>query len=51
MYAPIDVKFDDGNILQPDIIYIAEDKKADLIKDRIEGTPDHRNIIAIKRLL
>lgn len=40
MYAPMDVKFDEGNILQPDIIYISEDRKADLIKDRIEGAPD-----------
>jgi len=40
MYAPMDVKFDDGNVLQPDILYIAEERKAELIKDRVEGAPD-----------
>ncbi len=38
--APMDVKFDDGNILQPDLLYIAEERKADLVKDRIIGAPD-----------
>ena len=38
--APMDVKFDDGNVLQPDILFIAESRKADLVKDRIEGAPD-----------
>jgi Uma2 family endonuclease len=38
--APMDVKFNEGNILQPDILYIAEDRVEDLIKDRIEGAPD-----------
>jgi Uma2 family endonuclease len=38
--APLDVKFDDGNIYQPDALYIAEHRKAELIKDRIEGAPD-----------
>jgi Uma2 family endonuclease len=40
MYAPADVKFDEGNILQPDILYIAEERKSELIKERIEGAPD-----------
>lgn len=40
MYSPIDVKFDDGNVLQPDILYIAEQRKNELIKERIEGAPD-----------
>jgi Uma2 family endonuclease len=40
MYAPMDVKFDDGNILQPDILYVAEDRVAGLVKDRVEGAPD-----------
>lgn len=39
-YAPQDVKFDEGNILQPDVLYIKEERKAELIKDRIEGAPD-----------
>jgi Uma2 family endonuclease len=38
--APIDVKFDDGNILQPDILFVGAERKAELIKDRIEGAPD-----------
>jgi Uma2 family endonuclease len=40
MYTAIDVKFDEGNIYQPDILYIKEERKAELIKDRIEGAPD-----------
>ncbi|HEY2584097.1 MAG TPA: Uma2 family endonuclease [Mucilaginibacter sp.] len=40
MYAAMDVKFDEGNVLQPDILYIKEDRKAELIKDRVEGAPD-----------
>jgi Uma2 family endonuclease len=39
-YAPMDVKFDDGNIFQPDILYVSEDRKTEIIKDRIEGAPD-----------
>ena len=38
--APMDVYFDDGNVFQPDIIYIAEERKAEIVKDRIEGAPD-----------
>lgn len=38
--APMDVKFDDGNVLQPDVLYISEQRKAELVKDRIEGAPD-----------
>ncbi len=26
-YAPLDVKFDEGNIMQPDLIYIAAERK------------------------
>ena len=40
LYAPMDVVFDDGNVLQPDVFFIAEDRKAAVIKDRIEGAPD-----------
>src|SRR6202012_1735657 len=39
-YAPLDVKFDDGNVLQPDIIFIAAERKEKLVKDVIEGAPD-----------
>ena len=38
--APMDVKLDEGNVFQPDILYITEARKAEIIKDRIEGAPD-----------
>lgn len=38
--APMDVRFDDGNIFQPDILYIAEDRKDEIVKDYVEGAPD-----------
>ncbi|WP_426670744.1 Uma2 family endonuclease [Mucilaginibacter sp. McL0603] len=38
--APMDVKFDDGNVLQPDVLYISEQRRSELVKDRIEGAPD-----------
>ncbi len=38
--APLDVKFDDGNVLQPDVLYISAERKQELVKDRIEGAPD-----------
>lgn len=38
--APMDVKLDEGNVFQPDILYITEERKAEIIKDRIEGAPD-----------
>ena len=41
MYAPMDVKLDEGNVLQPDILYITEERKKEIITDdRIEGAPD-----------
>jgi len=40
MYAPMDVKFDEGNVLQPDILYISSERKAEIMKDKIEGAPD-----------
>lgn len=39
MYAPMDVYFDDDNVFQPDLLFIA-DSKSEIIKDRIEGAPD-----------
>ncbi|WP_448702829.1 Uma2 family endonuclease [Mucilaginibacter sp. AW1-3] len=39
-YAPTDVWLDDGNVYQPDILYIVENRRAELIKERIEGAPD-----------
>ena len=38
--APMDVKLDEGNVFQPDVLYITEARKAEIIKDRIEGAPD-----------
>ena len=38
--APMDVKFDNGNVLQPDILYITEERKSELVKERVEGAPD-----------
>jgi Uma2 family endonuclease len=41
MYAPMDVKLDEGNVLQPDILYITEDRITEIIeKERVEGAPD-----------
>jgi len=39
-YAPMDVQLDDDNIYQPDILYITEDRRSEIIKERIEGAPD-----------
>jgi Uma2 family endonuclease len=36
----MDVKFDSGNVLQPDILFIVEERKSELVKDRVEGAPD-----------
>lgn len=38
--APMDVRLDDDNVFQPDLLYIAQQRKEELIKDRIEGAPD-----------
>jgi Uma2 family endonuclease len=38
--APMDVKFDDGNVLQPDVLYVSAERKVELVKERIEGAPD-----------
>ncbi|HUH33940.1 MAG TPA: Uma2 family endonuclease [Daejeonella sp.] len=40
LFAPLDVHLDDENIFQPDLIYIPEVRKAELVKDCIEGAPD-----------
>lgn len=40
VYAPMDVKFDEGNVFQPDVLYIAEERKAEIVKERVEGAPD-----------
>ncbi len=38
--APLDIFFDDGNIVQPDLVYISEERKAEIVKDKIFGAPD-----------
>ena len=38
--APMDVVFDEGNILQPDVLYVVSNRIAELVKNRIEGAPD-----------
>jgi len=40
VYAPMDVKLDEGNVLQPDILYVTAERKARIVKERIEGAPD-----------
>lgn len=40
LFAPLDVALDDANVFQPDLLYISAERKAELIKDRIEGAPD-----------
>ena len=41
IYAPMDVKLDEGNVLQPDILYISEGRKTEIITgQRVEGAPD-----------
>ena len=40
VYSPMDVKLDDGNILQPDILYVTPERKAQIVKERVEGAPD-----------
>lgn len=37
--APMDVYFDDNNIVQPDLIYVS-DENSHILKTRIEGVPD-----------
>jgi len=38
--GPIDVVLDDGNVFQPDWVYVSESRKAEVVKDLIEGAPD-----------
>jgi Uma2 family endonuclease len=38
--SPIDVRLDEDNIVQPDLLYISEERKSGLIGDRINGAPD-----------
>ena len=36
----LDIKLDAGNILRPDILYVAEERKQEIVKEWIEGVPD-----------
>jgi Uma2 family endonuclease len=36
----LDVRFDGGNILRPDLLYIAKERKQEIVKEWIEGVPD-----------
>jgi len=36
----LDIKLDMLNILRPDILYVAEERKQEIVKDWIEGAPD-----------
>ncbi len=40
LYAPMDVRLDEENVFQPDLLYIAEERKEELMIDRISGAPD-----------
>jgi Uma2 family endonuclease len=40
LFAPLDVHLDKENIFQPDLLYISEARKAELLKAYIAGTPD-----------
>ena len=39
MYAPMDVCFDEGNVLQPDLLFISYERR-EIIQQRIEGVPE-----------
>jgi Uma2 family endonuclease len=38
--APLDIKFDEGNVLQPDIVYISPERASEIVKEIIVGAPD-----------
>jgi Uma2 family endonuclease len=40
VYSPMDVKLDEGNILQPDILYVCAERKDQIVKACVEGAPD-----------
>ncbi len=39
-HAPIDVYFDESNIVQPDLLWVAEDSQCFIGDKRLEGAPD-----------
>lgn len=40
LFAPLDVRLDEFNVFQPDLLYITEERIPELVKDGIEGAPD-----------
>jgi len=38
--SPMDVRLDEDNIFQPDLLYVSEERKAELVHERIMGAPD-----------
>jgi Uma2 family endonuclease len=40
LYAPLDVILSDTVVVQPDILFISRERKAELIGERITGAPD-----------
>lgn len=39
-FSPIDVFLDEHNVVQPDLVYISEEKRSIIGEKRIEGAPD-----------
>ena len=40
LFAPLDVHLDDENIFQPDLMYISDLRKAEMVKEHITGAPE-----------
>ena len=38
--SPMDVRLDEENIFQPDLLYISDERKSELVQDHISGAPD-----------
>ncbi|OFW09534.1 MAG: hypothetical protein A3G20_02960 [Acidobacteria bacterium RIFCSPLOWO2_12_FULL_59_11] len=38
--APLDTIFDQYTVLQPDILFVSRERVAEVVKERIEGSPD-----------
>jgi Uma2 family endonuclease len=36
----VDVIFDDGNVYQPDVVFVSEERTEKIVKDRLYGAPD-----------
>ena len=40
LIAPLDTIFDQYTVLQPDILFVSRERVPEVVKERIEGTPD-----------